>query len=133
MPRINNIPPNSPRPRIATLSTLSRSQLLESPQVHLLLQQRNHVRVKGFPVRVLQVILLRTLVEVALDDAEVLLVVDRLHNEPRKRLMVLGVDGGSLLEFGLKLLDAFLVGFGAEVYECFFPPMLVTVYHAGKK
>ena len=65
-------------------------------------------------------VLLRTLIEVALDDAEVLLVVDGLHNEPRERLMVLRVDGGGFLELGFKLLDAFRVGFGAEVYMIFF-------------
>lgn len=77
-------------------------------------------------------VLLRTLIKVALDDAEVLLVVNGLHDEPRERLMVLRVDGGGFLELGFKLLDAFRVGFGAEVYE-FFCPALVMVFYIGQE
>lgn len=78
-------------------------------------------------------VLLRTLIEVTLDDAEVLLVVDGLHNEPRERLMVFRVDGGGFLELGFKLLDAFRVGFGAEVYMSFLPCVSDDVLYWEKK
>lgn len=62
-------------------------------------------------------VLLRALVEVALDDGEVLRVVDGLHHEPGEGLVILGVDGGGFKEFGVQLLDALRVGLGAEVCE----------------
>ena len=62
-------------------------------------------------------VLLGALVEVALDDAEVLLVVDTLHDEPGQGLLVLGVDGRGFDELGVKLGDALLVGLSAEVYR----------------
>lgn len=83
--------------------------------LHILLQQRDHVGVESLPVGVLQVVLLGALVEVALDDSKVLLVEDGLHDEPGERLVVLGVDAGGFDEFGVQLVDAFLVRFGAEV------------------
>ena len=51
-------------------------------------------------------VLLGALVEVALDDSKVLLVEDGLHDEP---------GAGGFDEFGVQLVDAFLVRFGAEV------------------
>ena len=62
-------------------------------------------------------VLLGALVEVALDDSKVLLVEDGLHDEPGERLVVLGVDAGGFDEFGVQLVDAFLVRFGAEVWS----------------
>ena len=98
-----------------TLSSSTRNQILTSVHLHILLQQRDHVGVESLPVGVLQVVLLGALVEVALNDSKVLLVEDRLHDEPGERLLVLGVDAGSFDEFGVQLVDAFLVRFGAEV------------------
>lgn len=98
------------------LVLLSGNQFLKPPQIHLLLQQRNNIGIKGLPVRVIQVIFLRGLVEVALDDGEILLVMDGLHHEPGQSLPVLGVDGGCFEEFGVEFGDAFGVRFGAEVY-----------------
>lgn len=46
-------------------------------------------------------VLLGALLEVALDDSKVLLVKDRLHDEPGERLLVLGVDAGGFDEFGV--------------------------------
>lgn len=62
-------------------------------------------------------VLLRRFLEVSLDDGEVLRVVDRLHHEPGKSLLVLGVDGGSLEELGVELGDGLLVGLGAHVWR----------------
>lgn len=73
---------------------LGAGDLLDSPHVHILLQQRDDVGIERFPVRVLEVVLLRAFIHVALDDGEVLLVVHGLRNEPRQRLVVLGVDVG---------------------------------------
>lgn len=52
-------------------------------------------------------ILLRRLVEVALDDGEILLIVDGLHDEPGERFFVFGVDGGCFEEFGMEFGDGF--------------------------
>lgn len=83
--------------------------------IHVLLEQRNNVRVEGLPVRVVEVVLLGRLLLVALDNGEVLLVEDGLHNEPGKGLLVVGVDVGGLDELGLQLGDGFLIGLSAEV------------------
>lgn len=94
-----------------------RHQLLKSSQIHLLLQQGDDIGVKGLPVRVVQVVLLRRLVEVALDDGEVLRVVNGLHDEPGESLLVLGIDGRGFDELGVQFGDGLLVWFRAEV--CF--------------
>lgn len=99
----------------ATLMLTGRNKFLKSPQIHILLQQRDHVWVEGLPVGVGQVVLLGPLVQVALDDGEVLRVVDRLHDEPREGFLVLGVDGGGFEEFGVELRNALLVGLCPEV------------------
>lgn len=54
--------------------------------------------------------------EIALDDAEVLGVVDGLHDEPREGFVILGVDGRGFEEFGVELLDGLLVGLCAHVW-----------------
>jgi hypothetical protein len=98
---------------------LSGFQLLKPPQVHLPLQQRNHIRIERLPVWVTKMILLRRLTQVPLDNGEILLVVDGLHDEPGERFLVLGVDRGCFEEFGVEFGDGFWVGFGTEVYRLF--------------
>ena len=98
-----------------TLSSSTRNQVLTSVHLHILLQQRDHVGVEGLPVGVPQVVFLGVCVEIALDDGKVLLVEDGLHDEPGEGLFVFGVDFGGFDEFGVQLIDAFLVRFGAEV------------------
>ena len=98
-----------------TLSSSTRNQVLTSVHLHILLQQRDHVGIEGLPVGVPQVVFLGVLVEIALDDGKVLLVEDGLHDEPGEGLFVFGVDIGGFDEFGVQLIDAFLVRFGAEV------------------
>ena len=98
-----------------TLSSSTRNQVLTSVHLHILLQQRDHVGVEGLPVGVLQVVFLGALVEIALDDGKVPLVEDGLHDEPGEGLFVFGVDTGGFDEFGVQLIDTFLVRFGAEV------------------
>lgn len=93
----------------------TRNQLLKTVHIHILLQQRNNIGVESLPVGVTQVVLLGRLLEVALDDGEVLGVMDGLHDEPGQSLLVLGVDGGSLEELRVELVDGLLVLFGAEV------------------
>ena len=61
-------------------------------------------------------ILLRGLLQVALDNGKVLGIVNRLHHEPGERLLVLRVDGRGFEELGVELGDGFLVRLGAEVY-----------------
>ena len=87
--------------QVSTFS-LSLHQLLKSPQVHLtlihiatldLLQHRQNRRIERLPIRISQMILLRVLVLVALDDCEVTWVVDGLHHEPGEGFFVLRVDG----------------------------------------
>ena len=60
-------------------------------------------------------VFLGALVEIALDDGKVPLVEDGLHDEPGEGLFVFGVDTGGFDEFGVQLIDTFLVRFGAEV------------------
>ena len=93
-------------------------QLLQAVHIHILLQQRNHVRVESLPVRVVEVVFLRRFLDVALDDGEVLLVENGLHHEPREGLLVVRVDVGGLNKLGLELGDGLLVRLGAEVYCC---------------
>lgn len=64
-------------------------QLLKPPQIHLLLQQRNNIRIKRLPIRITQMILLRRLLKVSLDDSKILLVVHGLHDEPGEGFLVL--------------------------------------------
>ena len=54
---------------------------------------------------------------VALDNAELPRVDGVLHDRPRQRFLVLGVDLASLDELGLELGDALLVRLGVEVYD----------------
>jgi hypothetical protein len=54
---------------------------------------------------------------VALDNAELPRVDGVLHDKPRQRFLVLGVDLASLDELGLELGDALLVRLGVEVYD----------------
>ena len=61
-------------------------------------------------------ILLRRLTQVPLDNGEILLVVDGLHDEPGEGFLVLGVDRGGFEEFGVEFGDGLWVGFGTEVY-----------------
>lgn len=93
-------------------------QLLQAVHIHILLQQRNHVRVESLPVRVVEVVFLRRFLDVALDDGEVLLVENGLHHEPREGLLVVRVDVGGLNKLGLEFGDGLLVRLGAEVYCC---------------
>lgn len=55
--------------------------------------------------------------QVPLDNGELLLVMDGLHDEPGEGFFVLGVDGGCFEEFGVEFGDGFWVGLGAEVYR----------------
>lgn len=93
----------------------SFNQLLEAVHIHILLQQGDHVGIESLPVRIVEVVLLRRLLQVSLDDREVLLIVDGLHHEPGQGLLVLGVDGRRLKELGVKLGDGLLVRLSAEV------------------
>lgn len=90
-------------------------ELLQTVHVHVLLEQGNHVGVEGLPVGVVEVVLLRGFLLVALDDGEVLLVEHRLHDEPGDGLLVVGVDVGSLDKLSLELGDGLLIGLSAEV------------------
>lgn len=92
-----------------------RNQLLKSPEIHILLQKRNDIWIKSLPVRVLKVILLRPLIEITLHDTEVLLIMDRLHNEPGESLLILRVNGRGLQKLRVELGDRLLVGLRAHV------------------
>lgn len=92
-------------------------QLLQAVHIHILLQQRNHVRVESLPVRVVEVVLLRGFLDVTLDDGEVLLVENGLHHEPRKGFLVVRVDIGGFNKLSLELRDGLLIRLGAEVYN----------------
>lgn len=83
--------------------------------IHIFLEQRNNVGVKGLPIRVVEVVLLGRLLLVTLDNGEVLLVEDGLHDEPRKGLLVVRVNVGGLDELGLELGDGLLIGLSAKV------------------
>lgn len=54
---------------------------------------------------------------VALDNGELPRVDGVLHDEPRQRLLVLGIHLAGLDELGLELGDALLVRLGVEVYD----------------
>lgn len=90
-------------------------QLLKASQVHILLQQRNDIWVESLPVRVVEMVLLGRFLLVALDDAEVLGIVDGLHDVPADGLLVLGVNLASLEELCVEFLDALRVGLCAHV------------------
>lgn len=60
----------------------ARIQLLIPPQIHRPIQQRQHIRIKRLPVRIVQVILLTAFLLVAFHDREFSFVVHVLHDEP---------------------------------------------------
>lgn len=60
-------------------------------------------------------ILLAALILVPLNNRKLPAVENRLHDEPRDRLAVFGVDLRCFDEFRFELGDACWVGFGAEV------------------
>lgn len=93
-------------------------QLLQAVHIHILLQQRNHVRVESLPVRIVKVVLLRGFLDVTLDDGEVLLIENGLHHEPREGFLVVRVDIGGFNKLGLELGNGLFVRLGAEVYYC---------------
>jgi hypothetical protein len=93
-------------------------QLLQAVHIHILLQQRNDVRVESLPVRVVEVVFLRRFLGVTLDDGEVLLVENRLHHEPREGFLIVRVNIGGFNKLGLELGDGLFVRLGAEVCCC---------------
>lgn len=86
--------------------------------IHILLQQRNHVGVESLPVRVVEVVLLRGFLDVTLNDGEVLLVENGLHDEPRESFLVVRVDIGGFDKLSLELGDGLFVRLGTEIYCC---------------
>jgi len=84
---------------------LRRIQLLMSPQIHGLLQQRHNVRIKRLPIRVLEVVFLTRFIRKPLYDSESPRIMNILHDEPIDRFLVLAVDACGFDELGFDAGD----------------------------
>lgn len=78
---------------------------------------RHNIRIKGLPVRILQMLLLRRFLLEALDDSEFSRVVHILHDEPIDGFAVFVVDSRGFDELSFDLVDASWVAIGVEVAD----------------
>jgi hypothetical protein len=105
-----------------------------SAQIHLLIEERDYIRVEGLPVRVLQVVFLalqgdsplskfvvkrsgntHALVLETFHNCKCFRIMDILHNKPVNCLLILAVDSSSFNKLGFDAGDRIRIVVGIQV------------------